>query len=54
MAAGSEATSRLPGLPFGWTVAATSLVLLVIGAVVNRHRLPLAIRSASRPGGQAA
>lgn len=50
MAAASELTTRLrAGLPFGPTVAVTSLVVLVLGAVVIRSRLPSALRSLSRP-----
>lgn len=49
-AAVSEVTSRLPGLPFGWTVATSSLVVFFVGCIIIRRAVPHAIRSVSVRG----
>lgn len=42
-AAVSEITTRLLQFPFGWTVAVTSLLVLVIGGIILKKTVPVAI-----------
>ena len=47
-AAVAETASRIPGAPFAGSVIAASLVVLAIGGIVLRARLPAAVQGAGR------
>lgn len=47
-AALAETVSRVPGAPFAGSVIAASIVVMVIGGIVLRARLPAAVAGAGR------